>query len=290
MFSEISNLKALIRADSSDKIGHGHIRRDLVLSKYFKNISFACLDLKGSIISEINYPVFTLKTSDINELVALINEQNFKLLIIDNYDINYNDEKYIKEQTGVKILSLDDELKPHFCDILLNVGVYADTKMYENLVPDFTKVCAGREFMLVRDEFYKERDIRRDKIFDVFVGLGGSDILGLSLKISKHLLSQNKRVALATTSANNLLDELIVLAKNDKNFNLFINSNEIAKLMNESFELLIQSSGFVSEALVLNAKFKAIKTASNQDKIYEWLRANGYKAYDGIDEFLKENR
>ena len=60
-FSEISNLKTLIRADSGSKIGHGHVRRDLILAQNFKDVSFACIDLPGSPAGEISCPVFTLK-------------------------------------------------------------------------------------------------------------------------------------------------------------------------------------------------------------------------------------
>lgn len=279
MFNEISHLKTLIRADSSDKIGHGHVRRDLVLAKHFKDVSFACLNLNGSLINEINYPVFTLKNHNTKTLINLINEHKFELLIIDHYGISLESEREIKEQTGIVILSFDDEYKEHFCDILLNVNLYADPQKYATLVPSWCKVCCGEKFMLVRDEFYKEREIKREKKFDIFIGLGGSDVAGLSFKISKHFLAQNKKVALATTAANSLLNELLNLEQNDKNFHLFINSGEIAKLMNESHELVIQASSFVNEALVLNAKFKAIKTASNQEQMHKWLLENGYKSY-----------
>lgn len=287
MINEIINLKTLIRADSSFDIGHGHIRRDLVFACKFKDISFACLELQGSIINEIKYPVFKLKNGSLDELINLIKEHKFELLVLDHYGLDYKFERAIKEATGIKILSFDDEIKEHFCDILLNVNVYAKEQMYKNLLPNFTKICCGREFMLVRDEFYKERDIKRDKKFDFFVGLGGSDILGIGFDIARILVDKNYKVSMATTTANPMLDKLINFSEIYKNFSLFINSNEIARLMNESRELIIQASSFVNEALVLGSKFKAIRTASNQNYICDWLRQNSFKVYDG-DEICNE--
>ncbi|MBR8465386.1 UDP-2,4-diacetamido-2,4,6-trideoxy-beta-L-altropyranose hydrolase [Campylobacter sp. faydin G-140] len=279
-FESLLNLKTLIRTDSSALIGHGHIRRDLVLATKFKDISFACLPLNGNLIDEIKYPVFTLQNGDINELIDIINEQNFELVIIDHYGIDAKDEKAIKERTDAFLMSFDDNYKRHFCDAVLNVNLYADTLRYATLTPPDTQIYAGREYLLVRDEFYVERDIKREKIYDFFIGLGGTDVLNLSAKIAQNLLDKNYKIAIITTSANTHLNELLDLEKRYKNLNIFINSNEIAKLMNKSRELIISASSMVNEAIVLGAKFKAIKTADNQNEIYQWLKDNNYEVYE----------
>lgn len=145
-FEELANLKTLIRADSSASIGHGHIRRDLVLAKKFKDVSFACLPLAGDLIAQIPYPVFTLQNGGIDELVAIINEQNFELVFIDHYGFTPKDEKAIKEHTSAKICCFDDTYEPHFCDFVLNVNLYADAKKYQNLLPAQCEVFYGENF------------------------------------------------------------------------------------------------------------------------------------------------
>ena len=281
-FEELTNLKTLIRADSSAEIGHGHIRRDLVLAKKFKDISFACLPLAGDLIAEIPYLVFTLQNGSIDELVAIINEQNFELVFIDHYGFTPKDEKAIKERTSAKICCFDDTYEPHFCDFVLNVNLYADAKKYQNLLPAQCEVFCGENFMLVRDEFYAEREKKREKIYDFCIAFGGTDTLNLSQKVALALLHKNAKFKLAiiTTSANKNLKDLKMLAKIYPNLSLFIGSNEVAKLMNESRELIIQASSLVNEAIVLRAKFKAVKTAQNQDEMAQWLGENGYEIFD----------
>ena len=63
---------------------------------------------------EINYPKFSLRSGDIDELCELIKDNKFELLIIDHYGFSHKDERAIKEKTGVKILSFDDTYEKHF--------------------------------------------------------------------------------------------------------------------------------------------------------------------------------
>ncbi|MGG7073922.1 UDP-2,4-diacetamido-2,4,6-trideoxy-beta-L-altropyranose hydrolase [Campylobacter sp. 9BO] len=279
MFKKISHLKTLIRADSSDQIGHGHIRRNLVMAAKFSDVSFACVRLNGDIFNEINYPKFELKTSEISEFIELINMEKFELVVIDHYGIDFDNERAICEQTDAKILCFDDCYGKHYCDILLNVNLFAERLKYATLVPYWCEVWCGREYMLVRDEFYQEQSVKREKIYDFFIGFGGTDILNLSFKIAEILLAKSAKIALITTSANTNLTELKNLSDENENLSLFINSDQIAKLMNESQNLIIQASGFVNEALVLGANFTAVKTADNQNELYKWLKTNGFKAY-----------
>ena len=98
-------MNILIRADSSNSIGTGHIMRDLVLAKEYKNenIIFATQDLVGNInhkIIEAGYKIELLKSNDFEELNDLIKRLNINMIIIDNYDIDYNFEKKLKEDNS----------------------------------------------------------------------------------------------------------------------------------------------------------------------------------------------
>ncbi|OKY02670.1 UDP-2,4-diacetamido-2,4,6-trideoxy-beta-L-altropyranose hydrolase [Campylobacter jejuni] len=268
-------MKVLFRSDSSSQIGFGHIKRDLVLAKQYDDVSFACLSLKGSLIDEILYPVYELSSESIYELINLIKEEKFELLIIDHYGISVDDEKLIKLETGVKILSFDDEIKPHHCDILLNVNAYSKASDYEGLVPFKCEVRCGFSYALIREEFYQEAKENREKKYDFFICMGGTDIKNLSINIASNL-PRNKKIAIATSSSNPNLKKLEKFIKDHENIKLFIDEN-LAKLMNESNKLIISASSLVNEALLLKANFKAICVAKNQEKLANWLAQKGYE-------------
>ena len=127
-------MNILIRANSSSSIGTGHIMRDLVLTKQYKNenIIFATQDVVGNInhkIIEAGYKIELLKSNDFEELNDLIKRLNIDMLVIDHYEINYDFEKRLKEENkNLKIFVFDDTYEKHFCDILINHNISANEK------------------------------------------------------------------------------------------------------------------------------------------------------------------
>lgn len=267
-------MKVLIRADSSSKLGHGRIRRDLILAKSYEDVSFACRELEGSLIDEIPYEVFLLDSMDINELISLVKDEGFELVIIDHYDISYQDEQYLKSSTGVQIFSFDDEIKAHYCDTLLNVNPFAKPNLYEKLVPNFCELRCGFAYALIRDEFYEEAKSKREKIYDYFICLGGTDRRNLSPKIALEF-DEGKKIFIATTSANANLHHLQVLSNKSSNITLGVDIKDFAKTMNQSKKLIISAGNLVNEAIFLKAEFKAICTDKSQFKMAQWLKSNG---------------
>jgi UDP-2,4-diacetamido-2,4,6-trideoxy-beta-L-altropyranose hydrolase len=286
MSSKIKNI--LFRADSSSTIGTGHIMRDLVLAqKYAKkgiNIIFATQNLNGNInykILEAKFKLEIIKYNSKKELVRLINKLKIDMLVIDHYGIGYKKEKYIKEKTGIKILSFDDTYKKHYCDILLNHNISGNKKKYKNLVPKNCKLRCGSKYALLRKEFIKEKNkiYKPNKKFTFFVAMGGADTTNINIKILK-VLKQFKdiKVNLVTTSANKNLEKLKSYCQNKKWVKLCINSTTIARLMNKSDCTIVTPSVIANEAYYLNLKIIVIKTANNQNDIYKYLKNKSYSA------------
>lgn len=278
-------MKILFRCDSSSEIGLGHVMRDLVLAKKFSEdeIHFACQNLKGNINETIPYPLHVLSSNDPKELIELIISLHVKFLIIDHYGITYQEEKAIKEATRVQILSFDDTYEKHYCDILLNHNISADASRYKDLVPSHCELRCGSAYTLIRDEFKKEKEKKRDKIYDVLLAMGGADSANLNIPILKKLPS-SYHVSVLTTSANANLEALKEYVKDKPNIYLHVNSQEVAKLINQSRFAITTPSVMVHEILYMDIPFLAIKTASNQDDIYEYLKKNGYATLENFDE------
>jgi len=274
-------MNILFRADSSSTIGTGHIMRDLVLAKQYRddNIIFATQKLKGNInykIIEEGYGVEILNSNSISEVQSLIDSYDIDMIVIDHYGIDYKYEKLLKESNpNLKVMVLDDTYEKHHCDILLNHNISADKNRYKGLVPDFCELRCGAKYTLLRDEFYQEKKIKRDKLYDVLIAMGGADTANLNIPILE-ALPLNLEVAIITTIANANLEELSEYIKDKNNITLFINSNEVAKIINQSKFAIITPSVTVNELYFMGVDFLAIQTADNQEDIYSYLSKNTY--------------
>ena len=292
-------MNILVRADSSSNIGTGHIMRDLVLAKQYKNenIIFATQDLVGNInhkIEEENYKIELLKSNDFEELNKLVKKFEIDMIVIDSYDIDYNFEKKLKEDnSSLKIFVLDDTYEKHFCDILLNHNIYADEKKYKNKVPKHCKLRCGAKYTLLRDEFLEAKKAKKrvkKKNQTIFLGLGGADHKNLNIKILKVVekFKKSLKVNLVTTTANKNLEELKEYCKDKQWINLQINSNEVAKLISKSDFSIVTPSVTANEIFYLDLPMITIKTAKNQNQMHKYLKKKGYFTMKKFDKRLLE--
>lgn len=281
-------MNILFRADSSSIIGTGHIMRDLVLAKQFKDskIVFATQELAGNInfkIKEANYPLEILKSNDINELIFLIKKLEIDMLVIDYYGINESYEKELKEKTDVKLFVFDDTYERHYCDILLNHNISGDSKKYMGLVPKYCELRCGSKYTLLRDEFSKEKKKKRKNVSKkqktVFIAMGGADHSNINIDILKVIKNfKDLNVNLVTTTANKNLKKLKKYCKNKKWINLYINSTKIAKLMRKSDFAIVTPSVTVNEVYFMDLPFITIKTADNQKEMHKYLKKKKFYA------------
>lgn len=276
----------LFRADSSSTIGTGHIMRDLVLASQYRNsnIVFAVRDLDENInnkIKESGYCLEIIKSNDLTELIDLINKYAIDLVVFDHYDIDYEYEKTLKEKTGVTILSFDDTYEKHYCDILLNHNIGANQKKYKGLVPSGCELRCGPKYTLLRDEFRNEKTrfnfFEKKKMKTVFIAMGGADSFNINIKILKILKPfKDLKINLVTTSANRNLDSLKKYISKNRNVHMHINSNEIARLINNSDFAIITPSVIVNEIVFMRLPFIAIYVTDNQKEIYEYLKLSKF--------------
>lgn len=283
--------KILFRTDSSSTIGTGHIMRDLVLADHFKKdkVVFACRNLENNInykITNAGYDLELLESNDIDRLINLINRYKFDLIIIDHYEIDYKYEKLLKEKTGIKIFVFDDTYEKHHCDIILNHNIGADPSRYIGLLPEYTEVRCGIEYSLIREEFKIEKK-RKKTTFgsykNIMLAIGGTDILNINLDILEVLKKfKNLKVDIVTTTSNKNINELKLYTSNDKNLNLHINTNKMAKLMNQCDLIITTPSVTINEVFYMEIPFIAIKVADNQKDIFDYLVKNNYPVMESF--------
>ncbi len=255
--------------------------RDLVLVKKFPNanITFATRKLAGNInerIYQSGCHVEILNTNKIQELIELIIKFSIELLVIDHYEINFEDEKFIKNSTSVDILVLDDTYEKHYCDILLNHNINANSFRYKGLLPKNCEVRCGPKYTLIRDEFFKEKDytkrMRTNKVNSVFIAMGGADSFNMNIKLLQCLKVFKKfRINIVTTKANKNIKSLKQYVSRNKNITLHIDSNNIARIMRNSDFAIITPSVIVNEIIFMKIPFISIYVTENQKEIYQYL-------------------
>lgn len=280
--------KVIIRADSSSTIGTGHIMRDIVLAKRefpHDRVIFAVRDLQGNInhkIDEAGYKRVTLESDDIDELTELVSKHRADTVVIDHYGIGYEDEKRLKEQTGAILFVLDDTYEKHYCDILLNHNIYAETGRYKELVPKHCELRCGEKFMLIQDEFYAAKKEKEAISLDpkgkkhVFVAMGGADTLNLNIPILETLKEHKEIHAhVVTTRSNRNLKALKDYAARQKNVSLYVETELIATLMAGSDFAIVTPSVTMNEVIFMELACIAIQTADNQKEMVSFLQSQG---------------
>lgn len=265
--------------------------RDLVLAKQYpnSNIFFATQNLEGNLnhkIIESGYEIVDLQSKNIDELDSVIKNLSIDLLIIDHYDIGYKKEKQLKNQNPtLKILSFDDTYEKHYCDVLLNHNISADEHRYKDLVPKGCELRCGGKYTLIREEFHQAKKLPKvkNKKFTIFVAMGGADTLNITQKVLKVLEEFEVVVNVLTTSANQNLKYLKSYCQ-DKNWvKLHIDSNKVAKLMRESDFAIVTPSVVLHEVMFMDLPFVAIKTADNQDDMFNYLKKEKFLTLESIE-------
>lgn len=230
----------------------------------------------------MDYPLVTINNED--EFFLYVKKIQPTEVVIDNYAFTCRDEKEFKKLfPDIKLSVFDDDYREHFCDEIINHNLSADITKYSN--QNIVKIIKP----LIRDEFVKEKQIKREKIYDIFIAMGGTDSTNINIPILKSLPNY-LQVSLVTTSANKNLKELKEFIKYKDNVTLQIDSNKVAKLLNQSKFAIVTPSVIVHEVLYMEVPFAAIKTESNQDDIYIWLKKNKYKTFKDIWAYLKSQR
>ena len=294
-------MKAIIRVDSSSSIGVGHIMRDLVLATQFDDVTFVTRDLPGNInfkIKDFGYNVEIVKDNSLSEFVEIIEKLSPNIVVIDNYSLDYNFERAFKEKyPNKKLMVLDDTYQKHYCDILLNHNVYAKSSDYVDLVPSSCELRCGTEYTLLRDEFLvvrKDKKIKRESL-RIFLGMGGADSQNMNIKVLDSLSSLNVsyRVDVVTTRSNKNLSMLFDYAQKQKNVRVYVDTNNLVKIVSNNDIAIITPSVMANEILFLKIPIITIMVASNQGYMYDFLRKNGIPGFkkselDNLEKVVKK--
>lgn len=186
-------MNILIRTDASVTIGIGHVMRCLTIARELRkkghHVTFFMKELPGNLMNLVKENGFFLTNA----------WQPADICIVDHYQIDQEQETLIRS-FAKKIVVIDDLAnRPHDCDMLIDQNIVPDfEKRYANLVPDHCVTLLGPKYLIMRDEFIKERTIispRTGKVNRLLIFMGGSDPTGETIKVLQALRQGNHSIS-----------------------------------------------------------------------------------------------
>lgn len=277
----------IIRCDSSFEIGTGHAVRCLHLAKILSGsnytIEFVCQDLPGNIIFRIEQNGFKVhKSADLEDL-NIITKLKPTWIVVDQYSLDKRWEQ--KARKLAKLFVIDDILRQHDCDVLLDQNFRSDFSDFKNLVPPDCELLVGPKYCLLSPELQRHQPRRLEfSPFEVIVFFGGADERNDLFKFYSAL----KKVP----ELNNILCKLVALSSHKHlanikslpsftNCQILIDPQNWHKLLNSS-TFFVGSGGTVTwERLYLGLPGAVIAVADNQIAVSEQVAKAGLQYYWG---------
>ncbi len=245
-------MNVLVRCDSSDIIGTGHVMRCLNLCEYYPtwNFTFVCRNFKLNITDKImsakhklilldynvepelnNYDTWIGVTYDDeqNDIIGILNTEKYDIIIFDHYGIDHILEYKVRKYCKKVIVITELFNKQHYCDVFINYNTdNLDNVKQINLCND-THYKIGAENILINKRFLNSsKTIYNKTIKTITINMGGADpqnyILKVLNNIKNYVLQQNIIVNIIIGYSNKNYNAIINFIK-DANANTEANTN-----------------------------------------------------------------
>jgi UDP-2,4-diacetamido-2,4,6-trideoxy-beta-L-altropyranose hydrolase len=280
---------AFFSFEASLSIGAGHAIRSTVLADALTELGWDCKIVSSKETYDFIQTLDRFKRIDPNTLHQ--NPEVCDLLVIDNYNLDYNYEKHFRPYAK-KIMVIDDLAnKKHDCDILLDQTYERNQGSYKNLVPKNCKILVGSDYVLLRKEFTQlrpralEKRQKTKEIKRILVSMGGTDPKNYTLKaldmIKESSFKGDVDIVLGFAAPN--IESVKKQIINMPNECTIHQNADMPKLIYEA-DLAIGAAGSsVWERCCLGIKQFVFKTAENQIEITKIFND------DNSDNFFKIN-
>ncbi|MDB9957979.1 UDP-2,4-diacetamido-2,4,6-trideoxy-beta-L-altropyranose hydrolase [Oceanospirillaceae bacterium] len=205
-------MKVVIRTDSANWIGSGHVMRTMVLAKALieanVDVVFVCLPLNGNLIKYIKSKGFSViqlslpcsepsrikansyatwiphsSIQDSNELIAKVKQADW--VVVDHYSLSYKWESKVKRALNCRILAIDDLNRNHCSDMILDQNLWPDMDLRYTRLNPTVKRLLGPKYALLKESFSSLRKFGYPKQEQLLVFFGGSDPTRECLKFIK---------------------------------------------------------------------------------------------------------
>jgi UDP-2,4-diacetamido-2,4,6-trideoxy-beta-L-altropyranose hydrolase len=228
-----NRLKIVVRVDSGNRIGMGHITESLSLLKSLEEYGIEALFLTRdypSGIKKIENSGYAVKVipakndfaHDIDIVLDTAREFQADALIVDLLRVKRVDEGaviindiYLKKLSGRDFILAaifdDTVLEESNADLFINFHICQDPSFYTGLM-NRDKYCIGPEYMLLDADLCglreKTKEISKD-CRNIFINQGGSDPYGLTSKILRAMKSLKVDAAVNIVTGGGIKKEFL---------------------------------------------------------------------------------
>lgn len=284
------NKNILIRCDASKEIGLGHITR--------------CLVLANELRDDKNRVYFAIKNYEI--AIEKIKEQQFDMIVADdNFDYFKWIEDIIEQQKiDIFIGDVRDGFPIELISYMKNKNILTvaidepseyskecdlcfypphasiDKSKYKG------KVYQGLEYVILREEFYKEYEKKENDIPNILVMMGGTDAYNLSYEVVKRINESNENIEILVILNKNHQDyEKIKIL--DKNIHIYSDIKNMAEFLFKIDFAVIIFGMSAYEMLIMNIPTVHICLNQEHYDSSNFFLVNEYATRYNIEEINK---
>ena len=291
LIEKISTKKKVLafRLELSETIGLGHYMRCLNLASLLSNdqnfivFIFSIQSYKSfvklSLYKDFKFKIFVLDNDnyEISRMSrSLFSKVNVELMIIDHYSWDIKKEKECRELFAKKILVFDDLAdRKHDCDFLIDLSFKRKKKDYLKLVPNYSKIFLGPEYVPLKKSYYnlRKKIKKRTVVKKILISFGGTDPHDLTSLVISALEEINniEKITIILNKLSPNFKKISRIVKLNKKFELISKCFDLSNYYAES-DLCVGASGFSSwERCFLGLPTIVITSADNQNFIAKKL-------------------
>ena len=274
----------MIRADSSETIGGGHIMRCLAVAAAWRDLGGDSLFVAAEISDELRTRILREghqledisaprgSQADAAETCQLAKSRNAKAVAMDGYCFELDYQKYL-HQEGIFTVKYDDQgVSPEFeCDILVNQNVHAKDIHYRDRAPN-AKLLMGAGYAAIREEFRTAQNQDRDysSPSNILISLGLSDTTEQLETILKGLNQWQEPLQITLLAGGADMTRLDQFSMRDRHeLRLFQTIEDMAAAFLKADLAILAAGGTANEAACLATPFAVLCIADNQIPAYE---------------------
>lgn len=280
-----NNTTVIIRVDSAEHIGTGHVMRCLALARLFRrrgvSVYFLTKPHKGHCLGEIkkgDFPVVELPLScsaaytgnwcphaswlggteqedaaiSLSKIHSLPLEANI-VVVVDHFSLTNRWHQIIKKGVGAKIVVIDGLADRALqCDVLIDPNLVLDIEhKWAGKLADDTSLLVGPEYFPLRDEFNKTKLVGRNRsLRRILICFGGMDKDNATLfacrALSRWIALLSYAIEVDVVIGQNHPNKMVITGFCSENgFSLHIQAKNVSLLMANA-DLAIGGGGTMS--------------------------------------------